>query len=226
MPHEKKIALLKEKGHCLNCFRPGHFLKQYPSNQLCRKCEKPHHTWLHIETDIGASKTGIPTSSTKAVSSHASHSEKCDHVLHMTCRVKVIAPNGYTTQARALLDSGSSTSFVSGGLVQHLRLSRTRRSLSISGIGGLEARSAARGLVHFEVTGTRGKGKTIPVEAVVMKTVTNDLPTQPVAYDRKWKHLRGLQLADPDFGRQGSPLGLFSMALRHATFPLHCIHVQ
>ena len=37
----------------------------------------------------------------------------------------------------------------------------------------------------------------------MLSIVTTDLPTQPVAYDQRWKHLTGLRLADPDFGKPG-----------------------
>ena len=179
MDHDKKLSLLKENGYCLNCLKPGHFLRQCPTDQHCRKCQKPHHTWLHIERDAGASKAKGPTT-TKAISSHASHLETChQQVLLMTYRVKIVAPGGYTTQARALLDSASSTSFITERLAQHLGLRRTRHSLTISGIGGIEARSAARGIVSFEITNSQGTSKVIPVEAIVMQRITTDIPTQP-----------------------------------------------
>ena len=220
MDHDKKLSLLKENGHCLNCLKPGHFLRQCPTDQHCRKCQKPHHTWLHIEKDAGASKVKGPTT-TKAISSHASHLETChQQVLLMTCRVKIVAPGGYTTQARALLDSASSTSFITERLAQHLGLRRTRHSLTISGIGGIEARSAARGIVSFEITNSQGTCKVIPVEAIVMQRITTDIPTQPIPRDRGWKHLNGLHLADPDFGKPGRIdllLGadVFGKSIRH-----------
>ena len=49
LSHNQKIAVLKDGGICMNCFRPGHFVKQCPSPQRCRRCQKPHHTLLHLE---------------------------------------------------------------------------------------------------------------------------------------------------------------------------------
>ena len=204
MDHERKWLLLKEHGYCLNCLKPGHFLRQCPSDQHCRKCQKPHHTWLHIENDASASKTKGSKTPDKAVTSHASHLESCpQQVLLMTCRVKIVAPNGCTTHARALLDSASSTSFITERLAQHLSLRRTRNSMTISGIGGIEARSVARGMVSFKITNSEGTSTVIPVEAIVMQRITTDLPMQPIHCDHGWKHLKGLRLADPDFGKPG-----------------------
>ena len=203
MAHEQKMTIVKDNGLCLNCLKPGHFVKKCPSELRCRKCHNPHHSLMHIETDAKATKEKSSTGS-DAVSSHASHSTSCyRQVLLMTCKVQVVGPNGYSTYARALLDSASSTSFITERLAQHLRLPRTHRSLNISGIGGINARSTSRGMVRFNVTHFDGKGKAIPVDAVVLSTVTTDLPIQPVAYDQHWKHLTGLRLADPDFGKPG-----------------------
>ena len=158
---------------------------------------------MHIETDVKVAKEKLPAAS-ETVTSHVSNSTNCYHqVLFMTCKVQVVGPNGYATLARTLLDSASSTSFIMERLAQHLHLPRTRNSLKITGIGGINARSASRGMVHFNVTHLDGKGKAIPVDAVVLSRVTTDLPTQPIAHDQRWKHLTGLRLADPDFRKPG-----------------------
>ena len=49
LPHDKMISTLKSNNICLNCLRPGHFLKQCKSLNRCRKCQKPHHTLLHVD---------------------------------------------------------------------------------------------------------------------------------------------------------------------------------
>ena len=162
MSHEKKMAIVKDNGLCLNCLKPGHFLKKCPSDQNCRKCHNPHHTWMHIETDAKVPKAKPPATD-DAVTSHASQSTGCyRQVILMTCKIQVVGPNGYTAQARALLDSASSTSFVTERLAQHLRLPRTQQSFNISGIGGINARSASRGMVRFSVTHLDGKGRLYP----------------------------------------------------------------
>ena len=47
------------------------------------------------------------------------------NVLLMSCSVLVIVPDGSTANARVLLDSGSSVSFISERLAQALRLPRS-----------------------------------------------------------------------------------------------------
>ena len=48
LPHDQIMSLLKSRGLCLNCFKPGHFIKECTSMQHCRKCQKIHHTLLHM----------------------------------------------------------------------------------------------------------------------------------------------------------------------------------
>ena len=50
------------------------------------------------------------------------------------------------------------------------------------------------------MAGVRGGGKQIDVEASVLPKVTADLPTTPIFSVTQWKHLSGLELADPDYG--------------------------
>ena len=70
----------------------------------------------------------------------------------------------------------------------------------IARIAGVNA-TRARGAVSFTVGHTRGGGKKIRVEdAFVLTRVTTDMPVNLVESIDKWKHLAGLDLADPDFG--------------------------
>ena len=49
LPHDKKISTLKSNGTCINCLKPGHFVKQCKSLHHCKTCQKPHHTLLHLD---------------------------------------------------------------------------------------------------------------------------------------------------------------------------------
>ena len=84
-----------------------------------------------------------------------------------------------------------------------MRLPRAHHTLNISGMGGVNARSASRAMVCFNITHFDRKGKAIPIDAVVLSAVTTNLRTQPITYDQMWKHPTGLRLVDPDFGKPG-----------------------
>ena len=117
--HEHKTSTLKSNSLCMNCMRPGHFVKNCKSLHRCRVCQKPHHTLLHFDektkgTDTLASvaKLNSPAPGALIASSHAATGIKSNMLL-MTCCVQVEAPDGSTMEARAILDSGSSASFIS-----------------------------------------------------------------------------------------------------------------
>ena len=122
----------------------------------------------------------------------------------MTCKVQILGPDGSKTQARALLDSASSTSFITERLTQRLGLKRKRVDINISGIGGNLFPLSPRGAVDFRVTSLKSGGRRFPVHAIVLRKVTSDLPSSPTPFNDKWKHLSGLELADPDFGTPGA----------------------
>ena len=113
MPHKKKMTIVKGNTLCLNCLRSGHFLRNCPSEQRCKECRKPHHSLLHIatppkrETELLRDKSP-PKEKPAIISTHVSQLKNCRQILLMTCCVKIVGPDGSTTQARALLDSASS----------------------------------------------------------------------------------------------------------------------
>ena len=233
---EQRLAVAKERQSCLNCLKEGHFKSQCPSIQRCQKCNKLHHTLLHKTTSEGTS-TGTPSvsrgrsrtrspqvpgsSSVPTQITHLAHPEsKSQCVLLMTCQLLVVTANGQHTRARALLDSASSTSFITERLAQHLRLPRQRRHMQVAGIGGIHCPSSCA-LVSFGVASSNQPKEPIwGVEAVVLPKITTELPSLPVALSPKWKHLSGLRLADPEFGKPGPidillGVDVFSQSILH-----------
>ena len=214
LPHDQMVSILKNHDLCMNCLNAGHFVRQCPSSQRCRKCQKPHHTLLHLESTPSlystsssarpsVSGTNNSNQATTILSHVAQFGPKSHHALLMTCRVQLIAPNGLTTQARGLLDSASSTSFISEHMAQCLSLHRSRQLAQIVGIGGISHQSVSQSIVNFCVTPVWSSDKMLKVEAVVVPKVTNDLPLHPISPQPDWQHLSDLQMADPNFGTPG-----------------------
>ena len=119
-------------------------------------------------------------------------------VLLMTCRVKMIGPDGSVIQARALLDSAASTSLISEQLAKQLRKLHHHSNFKINGFAGIEC--ASKGIAIFKVAGVQGRERLIKVETSVLPKVTADLPRIPVAPVTRWKHLLDLKFAAPDYG--------------------------
>jgi hypothetical protein len=101
MSQERMKTTIKNHELCMNCLKPGHFVRQCPSTHKCRKCQKPHHTLLHIDEKL-PDPQGRGANSTEPLNSIVSHISQAvvkSHVLLMTCRVQVVTVDGSSTPA-------------------------------------------------------------------------------------------------------------------------------
>ena len=158
LPHAEKRELLRSKFHCINCLSPGHFVKRCKSLNRCKHCQKPHHTLLHIENRedvVAPTRSEPPTAaSPDGTVSPSLHVSIGSNVLLMTCQVMVETPQG-VIKARALLDTGSSASFVSERLAQSLHLRRFTQNAKIYGIAGLPHSDGKQSVTQFLVSSIR-----------------------------------------------------------------------
>ena len=76
--HDKMVSTLKDNKICMNCLKPGHFVKQCKSMHRCRKCQKPHHTLLHIEPEQSTQVTPMSSSYVNQSCCQASDIPCCD----------------------------------------------------------------------------------------------------------------------------------------------------
>ena len=136
LSHAEKMNLLRSKNYCLNCLRPGHFVKKCRLLNHCKLCQRPHHTLLHQEKEDAAAKSITPDATTTTSESTTMHVSVSSNILLMTCQVMVETPQGMI-KTRALLDKGSSASFVTECLAQTLHLRRFTQDARICGIAGI-----------------------------------------------------------------------------------------
>ena len=186
--------MAKDNRLCLNCLKPGHFAANCPLSQKCKKCNKSHHTCLHIR-QVSSDEAPTDPPIVMNVSQLGIHRQ----VLLTTCQILVKGPDGSTSQARALLDSASATSFISEQLVQWLHLPHQLYKAKVCGIGDSPSQSTLHGIMHFDVTQENRKGMIVNVDVIVLPKITSTIPTQPVMLDPKWNNLLNLQLAHPRF---------------------------
>ena len=98
MSRDDRLSTLKKNDLCLNCLGSGHFVKQCKSSYRCRKCQRPHHTLLHIEVhgDGNSALPQLPHSGephTARIVSNAAVKLRSSSLL-MTCCVLVFPPDG------------------------------------------------------------------------------------------------------------------------------------
>lgn len=134
---------------------------------------------------------------------HAPQSGCRRGVLMTTCQVQVTGPDGSTAQVRALLDTGSSTSYASERLAQRLCLPRREQNAPVDVVGAAQTPLSPRGKVRLSIGRVGSGSKIMMIEALVLRKITTNVPHRPVVMDRRWRHLNGLKLADPGFGVPG-----------------------
>ncbi|XP_055633100.1 uncharacterized protein LOC129773511 [Toxorhynchites rutilus septentrionalis] len=121
-------------------------------------------------------------------------------ILLATALVLIEDNCGLKYPARALLDSGSESNFVSERLCQRMRISRTKVDVSIVGIGGVA--TSVEHKVHATI-----RSRTSPyaqkMSFLVLPRVTLNLPTATVQ-TKGWNMPDGIELADPAFYQSGS----------------------
>ena len=184
----------------MNSLKAGHMANKCRASPACRKCCKAHHMLLHIDV----SKTPEePTTETVNSITHVPQLKKKKLVLLMTCRAKITEPDRSIIQARVFLDPEAACYFVSERLAQQLRLPRRKDNSLIAEIDRVNA-TRTRDSVSFTLSNVHGTGKQIHVEhAFVLPKVTIDMPASPIDSISQWKHLTGLELADPEYGTPG-----------------------
>ena len=206
LPHSSKMELIRAKSYCLNCLRPGHFAKKCKSLSHCKRCQRPHHTLLHSDgREREAERKQDPPADNSAETTATSptlHVSVQSNILLMTCQVMVSSPQGMV-KARALLDTGSSASFISERLAQSLHLRRHRQDARICGIAGIRHSDGKQSVAQFVISSMYSPCRRHSINAFIVPQITDELPQCAIYPDPGWTHLNGLFLADPEYYQPG-----------------------
>jgi len=105
-PSEKRVKVLKKARLCLNCMKPGHFIKNCKGGSY-KRCAEKHNTLIHFE-ERPSKKNTEEEEGNNSSSVLCSHNRTVDHcVLLSTAVVLIEDSQGKYHKARAILDPGS-----------------------------------------------------------------------------------------------------------------------
>ncbi|KAI5632154.1 putative peptidase (DUF1758) domain-containing protein [Phthorimaea operculella] len=208
-PYDRFI-FAKDNRLCLRCLKPMHDSTDTQCALIrCSICSASHHcALLHFakdkKQDEGVKEESGPDShgsgegtSSNVVSLCAGKDEpERKFMLHYTAVVLIRDSLGNFHKARALVDPGSDSSFITESLVSRLGLPRRKSATPIHGIGDVMTRS--RGVVSTVIKSHVGSGPEFHFEGLVMGHITSDKPRLPLETD-SWSFLSHLVLADPTF---------------------------
>ncbi|XP_062541721.1 uncharacterized protein LOC134209722 [Armigeres subalbatus] len=217
-----KDSLLRSHSLCRNCFRQGHQAKECQSKYSCRNCKGRHHTQVCFKSERDsnprpsskqrgtnmAKGTPEPTPSTSGSTSPqvanlaatdslvAGTIHQCSSkVLLATAIVVVQDDEGKRIPARALLDSGSESNFITEHLSQRLNVFRSKVDISVHGIGLAATKVNQRIVATIR---SRLSEFSRQMGFLVLPKVTSNLPTANVNI-AGWTIPKGVELADPSF---------------------------
>ncbi|KAF8777969.1 hypothetical protein HNY73_014746 [Argiope bruennichi] len=115
-----------------------------------------------------------------------------------TAKVLLYNSGGDSFLFRALLDSGSESSFVSENVINNLGLKRKNARVTLSGISGVQA-GTTRGSVNLKI-GSRFSEECMTVNAFILNKVTSQIPVENINI-KELDYLKGTTLSDEDFSR-------------------------
>ena len=147
----------------------------------CKVCQKPHYTLLHTD-ETNSQKNTYPNSPNPPGSTNIAsnmHVSISLNVSLMTCQVMVETTNG-ALKAQALLDTGSSVSFISEHLAQFLHLRHFTQNARICGIAGLPHSDGKQSVTQFLISPINSLGRRLSERVFIVPKVTGDLPTYPI----------------------------------------------
>ena len=180
----QRSAEARDLDLCFNCLSSGHRAKFRSSNKTCRTCSGKHHSLLHKD-EQPLERSGHVNNSTPVV--------KTQGILS-TIQIKARDRHDKWVNLRANLDSGSTVNVMTTQAAQRLGLPTKRTAVTYTGIARtrMPRLSAAVTLDLY----CPYKEQLLTTTALVLKTITYDLPSQPIN-PAELTQLDGLQMADP-----------------------------
>lgn len=197
LPPNERLRVIQSARLCTNCLRTNKHNARNCSGGRCRKCEKAHHTLLHLERS--SSDRVISIGNDMQSSANPSTIVGClvhpSTVLLSTALVQVQRSNGTWASCVALLDSGSQPNFITNTLASELRIALKPTNIAVKGISQDTVAARKCAVVRF-----RSRLSTFEqsLDCLVVGPFTDPTPQSPLP--RSGLSIpKNIKLANPDF---------------------------
>jgi len=200
---DERLAYVNKERLCRNCFRFGHVASQCQIQQLCRSqgCKIKHNFLLHKREEPAMSKKHEEKQNTFVSSQKMSESGKpSDQWISLRTVPVVLWTQDRMIKVNALLDDGSTTSYINEKVAVELELKGVKKNLIIKVIGGERQRIQSE-QVSMELSDLSGKMRA-KFSALTMKSVVGELKVVNWSKEKSlWKHLETVEF--PITGKKG-----------------------
>nr|CAI5818181.1 unnamed protein product [Callosobruchus analis] len=190
MTSYNRLEKVKKLHLCINCLKSGHYTKQCRST-CCKTCGKKRHSSLHFENNSSPTNKSNSTGGDQVISSEsnsssnpvASTSTTClsshenRQILLSTALIEVQDSDGNWNVARALLDSGSQSCYITEALCSKLNLNKSKIDFAVSGLNNNILTIKSKSSVHFR---SIRENYTKTISCYVLPTITGVNPNVPI----------------------------------------------
>ncbi|XP_065355901.1 uncharacterized protein LOC135950281 [Calliphora vicina] len=203
MNPEERFLAVKRHNLCINCLIEGHKLQTCKSNFSCSVCKLKHNSMLHREVSESSPTANSSSSQNSGQTAQPSTSvQNCfaatsKHILLGTAMVNIICRGDIFT-ARAIIDPGSQSSFISEKLQRKLNLPTRSTNIEISSLNNADPGRAVKEC-EFTLGSVVNNGFKLEMSALILPKLTGKLPNKSVDISNLRSSLN-IPLADPNFG--------------------------
>lgn len=201
-----RYEIVSRRRLCMSCFSDKHWSSK--CKDKCPKCQRRHHALLHrdnpstqdkIDQQSSRDQKGPQSSSAQSLRTVLLGASSSPAVLLGTALVLVHDVTGGLQPVRALIDSGSQISAITGKCLDRLGLKQSRWTASVAGLAG-HCVTNVTGTVQISVQPRDRSAPIMLVKAWVLPNITSDMPSQQLATVIR-DNCSQLQLADPHFDK-------------------------
>lgn len=205
LPVQERIEKVRNLKVCINCLKFGHHSKICRLGN-CKRCNLKHHTLLHIEKERPSEAANTsnntsnnipnePENTTPNVSLSSSSSSSIQQVLLSTAYIEIVDKNGIGRTIRALLDSGSMSSFITADLCNKLNLDTSKINFAVAGLNQTISKIDKKCEVIIR---TINSVYVANLSCFVLQNITGNLPSIKVNISQL-NIPKNITLADPSF---------------------------
>ncbi|XP_062533989.1 uncharacterized protein LOC134203016 [Armigeres subalbatus] len=212
----QRLAKARDAKVCFNCLRKGHMIRTCPSQRLCAKCNKKHHSMLHQDqpedavqlvpkenptvclevvgnVEADQQENGSVSVTTSCLGGEIIRAPK--QVLLQTAVIDVFDARGRPHPCRALLDSGSQAHILSQAMARKLGMPILKCNITVIGANAMKTHVNKRMNLNFS---SRYCDFQDSIACLISDRPTGNVPSAEINVS-SWNIPSGIKLADPDF---------------------------